>query len=154
MSCPDASWWSTLPDSVERAVVRAGPLLVFRALLIEVAVPLVMRLPTRRIEALLAHLGPPAPEERAEAIRNAVDRAFRFHPVKRTCLTRGVALCYLLRRSGFDVSLAFGLGANASEWHGHCWLVRDGRPYLERVDPLEHFAEMLVIPASGSPSPT
>jgi transglutaminase superfamily protein len=134
--------------------VRAAPLLVLRALLVEIVVPLVMRLPTRRLEALLAPLGPPAPEERAEAIRNAVDRAFRFHPVKRTCLTRGVALCYLLRRSGFDVSLAFGLGPNASDWRGHCWLVREGRPYLERVDPQEHFAEMLVIPASGLSTPT
>jgi hypothetical protein len=129
--------------------VRAGPLLVLRALLVEVAVPLVMRLPARRLDAVLARLGPPAPEEKADAVRDAVDRAFRFHPVRRTCLTRGVALCYLLRRSGFDVSLVFGLGPDANEWRGHCWLVREGRPYFERVDPQAHFAEMLVIPAGG-----
>jgi hypothetical protein len=148
------TWWSTLTRSAEVGAVRAGPLLVLRALMIEIAVPLVMRLPTRRIEALLGRLGPGSPEERAEEVRNAVDRAFRFHPVERTCLTRGVALCYLLRRSGFDVSLAFGLGPDDSEWRGHCWLVRDGRPYLEKVDPQAHFAEMLLIPAKASASPT
>ena len=125
---------------------RAGPLLVLRAALAELVTPLLMRLPTRRIEAVLGRLGPPQPEERAEEVLDAVERAFRFHPVGRTCLTRGVPLCYLLRRSGFDVTLAFGVGPQSGEWEGHCWLVRDGKPYLEKVDPQEHFAEMLTIP--------
>ena len=105
-----------------------------------------MRLPVRRIESVLAPLGSPEPEERAEEVLDAVERAFRFHPVGRTCLTRGVPLCYLLRRSGFDVALAFGIGPDSGDWSGPCWLVRDGRPYLERVDPQEHFAEMLTVP--------
>lgn len=133
--------------SDETARRRAGPLLVLRAALAEVVTPLLMRLPARRIEAVLGRLGPRRPEERAEEVLDAVERAFRFHPVARTCLTRSVPLCYLLRRSGFDVALAFGLGPRSGAWEGHCWLVRDGRPYLEKVDPQEHFAEMLTIPA-------
>jgi len=130
----------------DRGSSRAGALLVLRAALAELVTPLVMRLPARRIASLLAPLGPPAPEVRADQILDAVERAFRFHPVERTCLTRGVPLCYLLRRSGFDVALAFGVGPDAGDWAGHCWLVRDGRPYLERVDPAPHFAELLTIP--------
>ena len=129
---------------------RAGAWLVLRAALAEIVTPLLMRLPARRITSLLAPLGPPAPEERAQEILDAVERAFRFHPVERTCLTRGVPLCYLLRRSGFDVALAFGVGPEAGDWAGHCWLVRDGRPYLERVDPAPHFAELLTIPSPAS----
>ena len=138
-----------MPDPGSR---RAGPLLVLRAFLAELLTPVLMRLPPRRLASLLAPLGPPAPEERVEEIVNAVDRAFRFHPVERTCLTRGVPLCYLLRRSGFDVALAFGVGAEAGDWAGHCWLVRDGRPFLERVDPAPHFAELLTIPSAADPA--
>jgi len=119
---------------------------VLQAALAEVVAPVLMRLPTRRISAVLGPLGSPRPEKRAEEVLDAVERAFRFHPVGRTCLTRGVALCYLLRRSGFDVALAFGIGPSSVDWSGHCWLVRDGRPYLEKVDPQEHFAELLTIP--------
>lgn len=105
-----------------------------------------MRLPASRLDALLTPLGDPASAERAEQVLDAVERAFRFHPVGRTCLTRGVALCYLLRRSGFDVSLAFGIGPDSDDWRGHCWLIRDGEPHLEKVDPQAHFVEMLSVP--------
>jgi hypothetical protein len=124
---------------------RAGALLVLRAALAELATPLLMRLSSRRLASLLAPLGPRAPEERADENLDAVERAFRWHPVERTCLTRGVPLCYLLRRAGFEVELAFGVDPDR-DWAGHCWLVRDGRPYLEKVDPAPHFAELLTIP--------
>ena len=77
---------------------------------------------------------------------DAVERAFRFHPVGRTCLTRGVPSATCSGVSGFDVALAFGVGPQEWRVGGHCWLVRDGEPYFERVDPQEHFAEMLTFP--------
>jgi hypothetical protein len=123
---------------------------VLRAALAEVAAPLVVRLPARRLERLLAPLGPPAPEERANEVLGAVEGAFRLHPVERTCLTRGIALCYLLRRSGFDVALAFGVGQEGEDWRGHCWLVRDGRPYLEDHELDGRFTALLTIPGAAS----
>src|ERR1700751_2414991 len=106
-----------------------------------------IRLPALRLASLLAPLGPPAPEARAGEILDAVERAFRLHPLERTCLTRGVPLCFLLRRAGFDVALAFGVGPDGGDWAGHCWLVRDRRPYLEPVAPAPHFTELLTIPS-------
>jgi hypothetical protein len=32
------------------------------------------------------------------------------------------------------------------EYVGHCWLVKDGEPFLERTDPRPVFAEIVSIP--------
>jgi hypothetical protein len=130
--------------------VRAGWGLVLRAALLELATPVLVRQPVRRLEAVLRRLGPPSAAP--AAVVDAVERAFRFHPLERTCLTRGIPLCYLLRRSGTDVSLVFGVRSDGDDWVGHCWLVLGGRPYLEDVDPHESFTEMLSIPSHEEPA--
>ena len=70
------------------------------------------------------------------------------HPfVRGGCLTRGVTLFWFLRRAGVDVELCFGLDpADGDGTDGHCWLVRDGQPFLERADPRPRFAEIFRLP--------
>lgn len=67
--------------------------------------------------------------------------------IRRGCLSRGLTLFHLLRRSGMqDVSLAFGVGLIEDALEGHCWLVRDRAPYLEaRPDVTDRFREVWVI---------
>ena len=66
--------------------------------------------------------------------------------VRPGCLTRGLTHYYFLRRAGVDVQLRYGLGQPIGEGDGHCWLVRDGEPFLERVDPRERYVETYSIP--------
>ncbi len=55
--------------------------------------------------------------------------------IRRGCLTRGLTLYYFLRRAGMDLDLCFGARARNGvlvEEPGHCWLVKDGQPFLEQ----------------------
>lgn len=110
---------------------------------------LLRRLPPRRLPALLEPRRPPAvrDERRAAAVAAAVDDLLARGGllVPRGCLPRGLALFYFLRRAGVDVTLAFGVGSANGEPAAHCWLVRDGRPYLEKTDPRSLFATVWTI---------
>ena len=65
--------------------------------------------------------------------------------VRPGCLTRGVTRYYFFRRDGMDVSLSFGMGRVKGEFVGHCWLVKDGMPFMETQDPRPLYAEMYRI---------
>jgi hypothetical protein len=41
----------------------------------------------------------------------------------------------------------FGIGGPEDEFQGHCWLVREGKPYLERRPFGDRFIEQFRIPA-------
>jgi hypothetical protein len=134
-----------------RQLLRALPILAIAAL-----VPLLMRLPLRRLEALIE---PRRPPERPDAARQAwlerhVDDILAAgHPVVRPgCLTRGVTHYFFLRRAGVDLQLQFGIGRPQGRDEGHCWLVRNGKPYLERVDPRPVFISTYAIPAASQPA--
>ena len=124
-------------------------LLALRVLLVATSVPLLTRLPLARQEALLEprRPSPPNPEREAWLVAN-VDRLLSAgRPVVRPgCLTRGLTHYYFLRRAGVDVQLRYGLGQPIGEEDGHCWLVRDGEPFLERVDPRGRYVETYSIP--------
>lgn len=151
------SVWSSRLAS-RRAVVRqvrspADAILVVRILCIALVVPLLMRLPLPRLQALLEpRRGHPLPDQAAVdtlvATVLAVLRAGR--PLVRTgCLTRGVTLYYFLRRAGVDVVLCFGLGVSADQddgFDGHCWLTRNGEPFLEPRDPRPLYTVMYTLP--------
>jgi hypothetical protein len=129
-----------------RELARALPVLAVAAL-----VPLLMRLPLRRLEALIEPRHAP---ERPDVARQAwIERRLddiiaAGHPLVRPgCLTRGVTHYFFLRRAGVDVRLQFGIGRPQGQDEGHCWLVRDGEPYLERVDPRHAFTGTYAIPA-------
>lgn len=117
-------------------------LLAARVFAFAVCVPLITRLPLSRQEAILE---PRCPHRRARA-REAwlvvnVDRVLgRGAPLVRPgCLTRGLTHFYFLRRAGVDVRLSYGIGVVDGRPEGHCWLVRDGEPWLEREDPRTRF---------------
>ena len=65
--------------------------------------------------------------------------------VRPGCLTRGVTRYYFFRRDGMDVSLCFGMGKFDEEFVGHCWLVKDGVPFMEPRDPRPLYTEMYRI---------
>jgi hypothetical protein len=65
--------------------------------------------------------------------------------VRPGCLTRGVTRYYFFRRDGMDVSLCFGMGQVEGQFVGHCWLVKDGVPFMEPRDPRPLYAEMYRI---------
>ena len=124
-------------------------LLALRVVLVAISVPLITRLPLAWQEAVLEPRRRPAPDPRREAWLVAnIDRLLSAaRPVARPgCLTRGLTHYYFLRRAGVDVQLRYGLGRPIGEADGHCWLVRDGEPFLERADPRRSYVETYSIP--------
>jgi hypothetical protein len=131
--------------------VRESVLFAYLALF-AAAVPLMMRLPLPRLERLVTRSpGPVRPSAaRVDRIAGLLPIAIRaFHPLVRPgCLTRGVTLFWFLRRAGLDVELRFGVDPlQLEDADGHCWLVLDGEPLLEQVDPRPRFAELYAFPS-------
>jgi Transglutaminase-like superfamily len=123
--------------------------LFVRVFFFAVSVPLLMRLPLPKLRAVLTAFGRPSsrpmPAARVIESVDAVLRAGR--PLIRPgCLTRGLTFYYFLRRAGLAVSLRFGVGHVGHDLAGHCWLVKDGEPYLEVSDPRLSFTETYSIP--------
>lgn len=136
-----------------RADVR-DTLLSLRILAVAAMVPLLMRLPLRQVARLVEprrvsrSVDPPAVAALIDRVESVLCRG---RPLVRSgCLVRAVTLFYFLRRVGVDVQLAFGTGRPHGEFEGHCWLVKDGRPFLEKVDPRGVFTEIYSIPAAGA----
>jgi len=116
---------------------------------VALAAPALMHIPLPRLDALLELTATrwPHPVRRdPDAIAATVLEMLRagWPIVRRGCLTRGLTLYYVLRRAGIDVALEFGMGkvANGDGFDGHCWLVLDGKPYLEPHDPRREYATM------------
>lgn len=89
-----------------------------------------------------------------------IDRVIRWgQPLVRAgCLTRGITGYYILRRSGLDVALCFGVDPKRGPGElGHCWLVAGGEPVLEATDPRAVYTEMVRMSSRGlttaSPAP-
>lgn len=124
--------------------------LMLRVFAFAMAVPLITRLGLARQERILEPRAPVRPDPVREAwLEVNVDRILgRGAPVVRPgCLTRGLTHYYFLRRAGADVRLKYGIGSVEGRMEGHCWLVRDGEPYLEAKDPREHFVETHSLPS-------
>ncbi len=147
-----SSWSSCIPSrlALVREVRDHGDLLVFlHSACFALALPALLRLSLPRLQALL---GPPAARQRArpgdaDRIVTSVLAMLRVgRPlIRRGCLTRGLTLYYFLSRAGVDVTLCFGIGKvgeHGDGFDGHCWLVKDGEPYLEPRDPRPLYTEM------------
>ena len=127
-----------------RSLGDAGMLV--RIGLVASLVPLVMRLPLARVRRVIEPARPSGDARRVPHLLEQVDLVLAaLRPVLRpTCLTRGVTRYYFLRRAGADIALAFGV-SQVPGLGGHCWLVRDGEPFLEPRDPRPMFTEVYRI---------
>ena len=126
-------------------------LLAARVFAFAVCVPLITRLPLARQEAILEprRLRARARAREAWLAANVDWILVRGAPLVRPgCLTRGLTHYFFLRRAGADVALQYGIGTVDGRTEGHCWLVRDGVPYLEAKDPREHFVETYRVPSA------
>lgn len=121
------------------------------------AVPLLLRLRLSRLGSLLELGSHPsaADEDKVEKIAAYVETAIRRATplVRRGCLTRSLTRYYFFRRAGMDVSLCFGMAQAGEDFVGHCWLERDGAPFLEVADPRTQFSEMYRICSSSRSAP-
>ena len=127
-------------------------LLFVRISVFAALVPLLTRLPPLRLDDLLASRGrgDTLDPDSAQRIVTYVDLVLALgRPIIRpSCITRGLTRYYFLRRAGADVALCFGVANLQGKVTGHCWLVRNGEPFLEPQDPRAQFAEMYRFPLS------
>ncbi len=125
-------------------------LLFMRIFCFAVIIPLLMRLRLAKLASLLelGHRSQTLKSHEISKIVQYVDMAMDVgRPLIRPgCLTRGVTSYYFLRRAGADVKLYFGMGKPDEEYGGHCWIVKDGEPFLEKRDPRPVFTVMYTIP--------
>jgi hypothetical protein len=124
-------------------------ILAARVLAVALVVPLITRLPlSRQAHLLEPRRVPPDDPVRQAWIAEQVDGLIAAaRPLVRPgCLTRGLTHYYFLRRAGADVQLVYGIEAGSGRSEGHCWLVRDGAPFLESTDPRLRFTETYTVP--------
>jgi Transglutaminase-like superfamily len=88
----------------------------------------------------------PAPAPTINKIARYADAVCASRLVRGECLVRGLTRYYFLRRAGLPVRLIFGMGDINGRLEGHCWLVQEGRPFLESGNPERHFTRMLTFP--------
>jgi hypothetical protein len=116
-------------------------------------VPLLLRLGPDRLGRVLdgrigRHRPRPVDPERIVA---HLEQAMRGRPiVRRSCLTRGLTMYWFLRRGGLPVRLHFGMGQVGDVLEGHCWIERDGAPFLEPYDPRPTFTGIYSYPVGSS----
>ena len=149
------------PAQLERRIL--GRALPARALLDPENLPFLLRsfgealrIPTllafRRVEALYPPPPPGAPPpfdvEKAAIAVALTERLLRarWFPFGRTCLRRALILANLLRRSGLETEIGFGVGPERADLKGHAWLVLDGEPFLESGEELEEYTCVFTLP--------
>lgn len=129
--------------------------LFLRIFVFAAAVPYLLRLKLSRVAGWLELRGDSfathAPEETMKKIAAYVELAIaRGRPIVRPgCLTRGLTRYYFLCRAGINVTLCFGMGRVDDKFVGHCWLTRDGEPFLELEDPQPRYVEVYRISSEG-----
>jgi hypothetical protein len=130
--------------------------LFLRIFAFAVAVPYLLRRKLPKVAGLIEPGTDPSAvsEDKIRDITVHVERAIRrgWPLVRPGCLTRGLTRYYFLRRSGLDVALCFGMGRLDNEFVGHCWLAKDGEPFLESPDPRTRYTEMYRISRTTSPA--
>ena len=142
-----------------RIRAHSNAFLFLRVFLFATAVPYLMRLKLARLARVLEPGSEPVPVDPdhlrkiAAYVQAAIERGRPL--VRPGCLTLGLTRYYFFRRAGLDVSLHFGMGriGEDQEFVGHCWLARDGVPYLEKQDPRTLYVEMYRISRGDSQQP-
>ncbi len=130
------------------AQVRLGSrdaLLAARIVLFILAVPLLLRLPLKRLLPLLDNKRSKTPDLKTieKTIYLTDTMTAKLRPLLHSyCLSKSLTLFYFLRRAGVDLELCFGMGEVKGKLTGHCWLLKEGVPFLEQEDPRSLFKEM------------
>jgi Transglutaminase-like superfamily len=152
------SWWSRTRRALRlfrqalKQLRRPGEaLLCFRIVLFALAVPVLLRLKLPTLEKLLMGNGAVAAADSAmtKKIITCIDSLLATAcrpPGRSRCLTRGLSLFYFLRKGGLNVTLCFGIGKINGQFAGHCWLIKDGEPFLEAQDPRTVFTAIYAMP--------
>lgn len=124
-------------------------LLLGRIVVFALLLPLALR---RRDLTSLASFVEPR-RSRGVASESLADKTLRYADavcasrlIRAECLVRGLTRYYFLRRAGVSLSLVFGMGTVEGRLIGHCWLVRDGRPFREPIDPGPCYVPFLTFP--------
>jgi len=124
--------------------------LALHIFLFAVGLPILLRLKLPRLATWLAPKNAPATPEpaRIQKIVRYVDVVLQGgRPLVRPgCLTRALTLYYFLSRTGLDVELCFGMGNIGGTLVGHCWVVKNGEPFLEARDPRPLFTAIYCLP--------
>jgi hypothetical protein len=75
---------------------------------------------------------PAADEPRVRQVSRMVSAAACHGPYRANCLSRSLALWWLLRREGIPSDLRLGVRKAPGGIEAHAWLERDGRPLNDR----------------------
>lgn len=71
---------------------------------------------------------PPQAREQAEQIWQLLKLTSMYGPYRGTCLSRSLALWWLLRRRGIETELRFGVRRQHNRIQAHAWVECQGRP--------------------------
>lgn len=112
-------------------------------------------LPFRKLESLY----PSMKRRRAESIDlekaaisySLTEKLLRspLFPFRRTCLRRCLLMANLLRQSGVEVEICFGVRDRKGGLAGHSWLVRSGTPFLETEGSWQEYTCVFTLPRPG-----
>jgi hypothetical protein len=89
------------------------------------------------------------PEGRVEAYRLATARVTRYSWLPGNCLSRSLALLWLLRRSGHDAELHLGVSLAGGAFAAHAWITLAGRVLNDTQDVASRYVPF----SSAAPSP-
>lgn len=152
---------STVRNSWHRGAERARAIsrletppdlrLLVRILLYAVAVPVRTLATPTSWEHFAGEARPSGTAASPDAVQRMADYVdavlVAFRPLVRSgCLVRGLTMYHFLRKAGADVSLSFGIGRLGEDFKGHCWLVKDGVPFLETGRPDLLYTETFCLP--------
>jgi Transglutaminase-like superfamily len=152
---------STVRNSWRRGAERVQPLgrlnkprdlrLLMRILVFAIAVPVRTRAKPASWDQFAGgerRGAEPVSADAVEQTAHYVDAVLvTFSPLVRPgCLVRGLTMYHFLREAGVDVSLSFGVGRLGEDFTGHCWLVKDGAPFLETGQPDRDYIETFRLP--------
>jgi hypothetical protein len=85
---------------------------------------------------------PPDIEEFALGMRRIVRRVRDRSPLPGSCLSRSLALWWLLRRQGMDTSLCIGARKFEGRLQAHAWVNLDARPLNAGVRVQEKYVQL------------
>lgn len=75
----------------------------------------------------------------SRTVTRIVFAATRYGFVRGNCLSRSLALCYLLRQEGHDARLRLGGRREAKSFEAHAWVELDGQAVDNRDDTCSSF---------------